>query len=240
MSVTHVSNTGKTLIDAGGASFNLAALPSPAAGNAVTVGIISTAGSITSVIDNQGNTYTAIRSHAESLAGQTAYTYRCLSIGTPSGAFTITVTLPSGNYSMASAVQTSSLTAVDQSGVHDQTTTGSLAVSTDNPDAQADDLSLGAMTVNGTTAAQGITTPSGYTSLALENDDTLHIAGSIDYKILSATGTETVTWGISASYASATGVVATLKGAGGAAAVTYPQLERGRRGSSRGSSIGVS
>jgi hypothetical protein len=219
VSVARVSDTGKTLIDAGGSSFNLNALPTPAAGNSVTVAIATTATSITGVADNQGvgNTYTQVVTDFEAVGNQSVFVFKCLSIGTPSGTFTITVTLASGNYSLASAIQTSNLSAVDQTGSHKQTSGTTLAAATSSADTNADDLSLAVMTVNGTTAAQGISTPSGYNSLALENDDTLHIAGSIDYKILSATGTETVTWGISAGYSATVGALATFKGAGAAA-----------------------
>lgn len=92
----------------------------PTAGNAVVV-VFNDNGdtSVSTVTDNQGNTYTAVVNEQDSTAANTfAGVYWCSSIGSPSGTFTVTMT-PSnavGNKVGGFILEVSGIGAVNQTG----------------------------------------------------------------------------------------------------------------------------
>lgn len=80
--------------------------------------------------------------------------------------------------------------------------------------AQADALAIAALSHVGS-AATGIDLPSGYTNLHLVQDNSTRQPGSVDYLILTATGTQSASWGTTASSPWAGAIVVYKAAAGG-------------------------
>ncbi len=221
----------------------------PAAGNFIGVGVSVFSGSADlptgCVTDNQGNgSYPrAVRGPVHAINTVSGIFY-AENIGSPSGTFTITVD-PSGTGNLIefgaaefSNMATSASLDKTQTNEGDSSTptSGTTATTT-----QADELVLAVLATGNSSSALGIDLPSGFTNITINQDEASTVGHSFDYKIVSATGTQLADWGsVVVSNDPWSGCIATFKAAGGGGAtVTYPELERNRRGSSRGVSIGV-
>ncbi len=199
MSIVVVQNDGNySAAGAASLSVNLAALPT--VGNALLIGIAlfqNTGGSdVTSVTDNQtGNTYVKIAESAET-SGEVAMIYACESIASASGTFTLTVNTNSANdYMTVGVAEISGLAAAPV----DVTDTVTSAVNTTTPSigptaatAQADEIAFGVLCCIGANPTN-LSSPAGYTNVYVQQNTTYQVA-SIDYEILSATGTLNPTW----------------------------------------------
>lgn len=195
-----VIQTGGNYSTAGAASLavNLGALP--AVGNALLIGIAlfqNTSGSdVTSVTDNQtGNTYTKIAESAET-GGEVAMIYACESVADSTGTFTITVNTNSTNDYLTFGVAEVAGLAATPVDVTDTVTSGP---STTTPSigptaatAQASEIAFGVLCCIGANPT-GLSSPTGYTNVYVQQDTTYQVA-SVDYEILSATGTQNPTW----------------------------------------------
>jgi hypothetical protein len=154
--------------------------------------------SISSVTDNQSGSY-AVTNTSSPVAQGGASVARAHNVS-PSGTHTITVTQSSGAYGACIAVAVTGLdltSSLDQSA--QATDAGPQAadanVSTAGFTTVSDEFVLAVASI--TDAADGnmnIQTPSGFTSLVKEQDFSFCCAGSIDYKIINTTGTQSVAW----------------------------------------------
>ena len=153
---------------------------------------------IDDVTDNQANTYVVTKT---AVVARSRAVIACAANVNSSGTFTITLTpVNLGNvYWVVSAV---SFTSTQTSSPIDQTATAT------DPGPQANDATVtsGATTVDDEVvlaaaiiasvgdAALTITTPAGYTAIAVEQDNSAHLGGQASYLIVAATGVQTATW----------------------------------------------
>lgn len=209
-----------------GSAPNAALDSSVTAGNALIV-LVSyfssgTDGAIT-VSDNRGNTWTT-RVAAQTGNGQSRIAI-CEALNVAGGATTITVT-SSGTgdqYITADAVEVASLPAASAFDVSATNTGASTTPSTGTTaaTAQADEI---AFAVFGTESSGGMATPTDYTNLDLNNDNSVYQPISACYRILTATGAQSASF--TAGMVSWVGGIATYKAAagGGGGTVTTQTL----------------
>lgn len=189
--------------DDGTSPFSFGTLPAVGSLVVVTCFGQSNTGSfynVTSVTDNQGNTYTLAKTSV--IGTQRSFIARAPNVAS-SGTFTVTVNNVNStdNYLVCRA---SSFTGIvtssplDQSG--EATDPGPQAadagVSTAGSTAQADELVVACASIGGTGDANlniGTAT-TGYINIVNEQDYTLHSTGSCDYKIVSSVGVQTANW----------------------------------------------
>lgn len=217
-------------IDSSGTSSSASFGTLPAAGSLVVVEIFGWHGSafdLTSVTDNQGNTYTLLKTvTASKSVGGASTTRGCIAYATnvaSSGTFTITINgLGSGSYLTWGAQEWTGITtssAADQSAQAASDSSSPVAVTTGTT-TQADELVVAVIAAAGRTTNAGIDDPpSGYTSLFAQQDYANHNAGEACYKIISATGAQTASWAVSAldgSFECDANII-TFKAAGGGA-----------------------
>jgi hypothetical protein len=196
----------------------------PAAGNAVLVLAFGSNGGAStnpSCSDNQGNTYTRDEVAQNGTNGPWCAIFRCLSVGTPSGTFTVTVGgLPSGTIIEVVGVEVSGLTgAAPAASAHAHSTGNSASPSsgTATPNG-AQDFAVAVFAQDGT-GTDNFATPSGWTDLWKETSGTSFEFGEGVDRVLSGSANVSATWSKSASNVWA-GAIACYAGAaaGGATA----------------------
>ncbi len=239
MAIVYVKDTGKVLSPGGGTTLELSFGTLPAAGAHILISIGGYQPSgydVTSVTDNQGNSYA--RAVASGLAAglMRSLIYVAENIGTPSGTFTLTITntQASGNYIAAIASEVSGLAA---SGAADQTATGTAAdasLATAGPTGttvQADELVFAAMQMASASTDIGVGPPASYTEVLVEQNAAMSDGHEVAYRILSATGTQTVIWTYGSSgQVGWSAALLTLKGAASGSVVPVVQRHyRARR-----------
>lgn len=217
MAVVWVRNSTKgSTAGADSITSSFAALP--AAGNAIVVtcwAFSSNAFATGNVTDNQGNTYTFIEERANVSGDARAATYYALNIGAPSGTFTVTLNMSGASDAMV--VGSAEFSGVAVTGALDQHTTGqgtSAAPSTGTTasTSQADEVAVGTVEI-GTNGPY--VTPSGWSQIIEEDDNSGIQGGESVYQILSAVGTPAATW--STGSVGWSGCIATFKGEGSTA-----------------------
>jgi hypothetical protein len=219
LSVTHVPT--RVLTDAGGATTTISFGSLPAVGSGILIWYVNGVAAIPildpTIADNQGagHVYLKAKAVTESNSGQMAAAWYLPKILASSGTFTITITHNAGsnNYSLVNIAEVTTggggIT-LDQS-TSGTTTTGSPLTATTGTTTAAAEVVATAMTVDGTQSNQGIGTGlSGGTQVMVEQNDTLHISGAGDYVVVSSTGTQTMSYAISAAHVDAAGVIATF------------------------------
>ena len=180
----------------------------PTAGHGIIVGIqlgLSVAGTVTAVSDNQGvgNTYTKVVNEPTVGGGSDVELWQCTAIGATSGTFTITATntgtLTGSNSSMG-AMEVTGLGAIDKTGVAQTNSVATLTATASGANANANDLVIGAISSNSTSASSFGAPTSAYSAWFNET-----VAGnywvSFGYKIVSGieTSAATGTWGNAAN-----------------------------------------
>lgn len=226
---------GKQVFDDVGASSSFSFGTGPAVGSTVVVafwGWHAAGYDASSVTDNQGNSYSLIKpTGAGHSMGVIAFAANVASSGT----FTITINHASGtgNYVVATAAEFTGLASspADQSATaSDPGPQANDATVTSGATTQADEVvvAVAAVAVSGSTNI-AITTPAGFTNLAVEQNHNAHCGGSADFKIVAATGAQTAAWSHNDVGSSAddgwTAAVLTLK-ATAVAALFPPFLSR--------------
>lgn len=214
------SNTGGSANP--GASFGSL----PLAGSLVYVHITSylnagTTPTITGVADNQGvgNTYSLVASQVTT-AGSDNYRHEvwlCQIIGATSGTFTVTVTFSSSVSTFITIVELTGQATTGQPHKQVNGTGSSAAPSQTLPATTvANCIILGGMTHNNgtpTITPDGTNLPN---QLQEEEDNNSTEAGNVAYRAVSATGTYTGSWALSASSTWAVIVIAIAEAAAGA------------------------
>lgn len=174
----------------------------PSSGNAVIVTIscwnASVDCAVTSVTDNQSNTYSqaACQQRDTGVANNQACIYYAIPIGSPSGTFTVTANASASTYFEVIAVEYSG---VATASPVDITKTAQGAVTTADTGAsssttQADELAVCVAAVSANNAALAFTTPSGYTRRGVQNNAMTTVGFESSDKILSATGAQQCAW----------------------------------------------
>jgi len=153
---------------------------------------------ISTVTDNQANTYVVTKT---AVVAKSRAVIACAPNVNSSGTFTITLT-PTNAGGVYSVVSAASFTEIQTSSPIDQTASAIDA----GPQANDATVTSGATTVDDEVviavaiiasvgdAALTITTPAGYTAIAVEQDNNAHLGGQASYLIVAATGAQTATW----------------------------------------------
>ena len=197
----------------------------PGAGNLVVFGLIAAANydpsTISSVTDNQGNTYTKINS-AVSNGGNAGEgeLWRCESIGTPSGTFTVTAHNSVAN-SKACALfllEENTYKTLDQNGVATNqaaATSGTVTASGANSNANALVVACCGV-VDYTGSGWGLSSPptTGYTAIGLDANDNGEDFEAA-YKEITASETSSAHWSWTAGSSNWIALLATFKSSGG-------------------------
>lgn len=200
----------------------------PLAGSCVIVdfGYNGASGSsaISSVADNQGNIYTQRQTAFDAVASNVAV-YSCDAIGTPSGTFTVTITLTSSSLTGQAAIlewTSPASPCFDKSGGFNSTSAGqtSSAVTASGANTGtvgAPQLVLDVIFDNGGAGSNvGMSDPAtGYTTTVyIQQDVDTFGAGGSSYKIVTATETSAASRTWSTASNSIAAAVATFKGTG--------------------------
>lgn len=229
MAISIERTIAKTPFSNVSASSSISFASLPAVGSVVIVEIIhfATSADLTSVADNQGHgNYTLVKGTVAGLGNLVRAYIASMVVATSSGTFTITIDWgpAAGNYANAGANSWLGLSATpsDQTGANAGTQTATDAsVSAGGANAQADELVVAVASVNvPSDGAINITTAAtGYTNLFNEQSDLVTIAGSADYKIVSASETSAASWSHDAAdgapQAGWSAVIATFNAAAG-------------------------
>lgn len=197
MALSVVRNTGK----ASDASVSLstksfAALP--AVGNLIVVlisGWNSGTFGVTSVTDNQGNTYSRAGTQPSS-SGLCRADIWYTKVATSSGTFTISVNCAAGSYLEWVGVEVSGQDATTpfDKDAQANSTTGDAATGNTATLAQADEIVFAVAAVSNNDTNITITTPTGYTNLTINQDATATIGHEASYKIVAATTAVSASW----------------------------------------------
>lgn len=214
----------QVIADSSGTSSNFSFGVAPAVGNGIALGYATTAPATgdPSLADNQGNSNGApgwqkAISATEAGSGQRAGLYFLKRLNAIVGTYTLTITHSAGGGFQAFNLVEISSTAgggivLDQSSSGNVLTTTPVTATIDTTGSDASQVALACMTVDSTTANSGIGTAfSGGTQFVISQDTTAHIGGAADYKVLSATGSLTASYAISASHVAAVVVIASFK-----------------------------
>lgn len=223
MTITAIRSTGATAAFSASNSVNVSFGTLPVAGHGIAVfawgsGATNTTGN--SCTDNQGvgNVYTLIASAANTLAGlDEVAIWVCPAIGATSGTFTLTVKVATAfGATLAGAEEFSALVLpVDVTASSgSQATTTTPVSGTTAATAQADEVALIVLRTDTGQVAETISTPTNYTEVCHDLNDSGHDAGAADFRILSATGTQSASWTVGHT-GSAGACIAVVKGAAG-------------------------
>lgn len=225
MAIAYVRSTG--VFRAGGALSASGSFGSlPTVGNMVVV-LVSRSGSsgaTLSVSDNQGNTYTkAVESATVGPCNTSSIWYA--PVGTSSGTFTVTVTntgTAGSSYISATALEYSGLASssvVDQTNSNSGTGIGTLSsgsITTTN----ADDLLIGVCCSNKSTNQTWTDPGAPWTQRFIESGGANYEMGIGNERIVSATGTYSVSWSIDTTGGDLTASIASFKMASSGSAIT--------------------
>lgn len=221
-----VQQAGTPVIaDSSGASSNFSLGVAPAVGNGIALSYATGVGATgdPSLADNQGNNNGApgwqkAVSATEAGSGQRAGLYFLKRLGSMTGGtYTLTITHSAGGgFQAFNLIEISSTTGggivLDKSNTGNVLTTTPLTAAIDTSGSDASQVAMACMTVDSTTANSGIGTAfSGGTQFVISQDTTVHIGAAADYKVLSATGSLTASYDISASHVAAVVVIASFK-----------------------------
>jgi hypothetical protein len=226
-----VVQTKSATVDNFGSTTTLSFNTTPTVGRAVTVLIAIFGPDVTSITDNQGNSYSlSVGAQHGSSSSTRNFIFRCANIATASGTFTVTLnTSGTGNYCLWSIVEESGALTVSPLDRTDteEVANGTSVTPTTLATTQADEISY--VAVGGSNAGNnphGYTLPGDYTQIYKEDNASAHHAGIFGYKILSATAVQnpTVTW---TGNETGLGVIATYKAAAAASSVFNPLSGRG-------------
>jgi hypothetical protein len=195
----------------------------------VLVALSGNAFGTVAVADNQSNSYGGSTPAASFAAGKMHLSiWEANSIGTPSGTFTVTASglaIPcDGSLSILEVTGMAAGATLDVS-THNNAASSSNPVTvtsgTTGTTANAAELVLACVAIDGGTNPTGLALPSGYTNLFDEEDGTTFLPTRTDYLITSSTGAQAANWGSSVNPTGSTGewaaLIATFKGAAGAA-----------------------
>ena len=217
------SSTIASAANVGSLATSFASLPS--AGNMIVVLVSawrSSAANISSVTDNQGNTYTkAIDRNGGNGGLSEASIWYCASIGSPSGIHTITTNATAGvdNYIVVIASEVSgqdTSAPLDASTSAAISTTGDVATGTTGTLSQANEIVFIAASVSGSSSNITIDTPAMYTRIGVQQDSNTYIGFEGSYKIVAATTAVVGQWSHdNTGQDEASGVIATFKAAAG-------------------------
>ena len=203
----------------------------PTAGNMIVV-LVSAwrdvlGANIASVSDNQGNTYTkVIDRNGGNIGLNEVSIWYCASIGTPSGAHTVTANPTAGadNYIVVIASEVSgqdTSAPLDASTSAAISTTGDVATGTTGTLAQADEIVFIAASVSSSSLNIAIDTPATYTRIGVQQDSNTYIGFEGSYKIVAATTAVVGQWSHdNTGQDEASGVIATFKAAAGGASIS--------------------
>lgn len=150
---------------------------------------------VTSVTDNQGNTY----AHAGTVAGSSglcrAEVWYAKAV-TSSGTFTVTVNAGSGSYIEFVASEFSGMAASSQFDVGAQAdaTSGDAAVGPTATLAQASEVVIAVASISNDDTNITVDTPAGYTRIAVNQNANATIGFEASYKIVSATTAVSAAW----------------------------------------------
>ena len=219
MTVTNVPPA--VLTDAGGATIAINFSNAPAVGSGVFFAYTDAAAANPIADPTMGDNLTTAHVWKKAVAGNdpTAgqmaavwYLEKILTTGNP---YTITVTnaAASTNYSL---IGIGEITTSGGGISLDKTASGTVnatspVTATTVTTTAAEEVLVSAMTVDSTQANSGIGTGLGGTQFMVEQNTTLHIGAAGDYKLVSVTGTETVSYAITAGHNGAVAVIATFK-----------------------------
>jgi hypothetical protein len=220
-SVVRVSAKGSGGGGGGVTSISFSFTGTPTVGNAIIVAIECGGGTVSSVTDNQGNTYSSKLQSTLTGGPWQAAIYECPNVTTSSGTFTITVNFSGATWGAGGAIEVSGL---DTAGTLDKTGSVNTATNSTAPSVTAsaantntDDLVVAVFSSATGSGTNTITGPNtGYTSIFSHGDGNLSNSGAGGYKILSAGETSSAAWtqNQSSGYAA---VIATFKVAGSSA-----------------------
>lgn len=169
----------------------------PSAGNTVFVIVSCWNGSadcnVSSITDNQGNTYTKTCVTDTAGNSQICIGYDFV-IGSPSGTFTVTANAAASTAYELIALEYAPLASVDvtKSDIYPASSTADTGVSAST--AVANELSICATAVSAGDTNINITTPTGYTRRGVQQDASTTIGLEVSTKVLSATGTQQCQW----------------------------------------------
>lgn len=194
--ITHQkTSTQGSCSNASSCTTSFASLPS--AGNSVFVMIAcwnnAADCNITSITDNQSNSYTYTCQTDTFGNSQVCIGYD-LSIGSPSGTFTVTANAAASTYFEVVATEYTPLAALDvtKGASYAALSTADTGVSAST--AQASELSVCAASIAAGDTNINITTPTGYTRRGVQQNATVTIGFEASDKILSSTGTQQCAW----------------------------------------------
>lgn len=174
----------------------------PSSGNAVIVTTscwnASVDCNVSSVTDNQGNTYTqaVCLQQDTGVANNQACIYYAIPIGTPSGTFTVTANASASTYFEVIAVEYSGVSTTSPVDVTKsaKNTTGTSDTGASSSTTQANELAVCVSSVSANNSSLSYTTPTGYTRRGIQNNATTTIGFESSDKILSATDAQQCAW----------------------------------------------
>jgi hypothetical protein len=194
----------------------------PSVSHGVIVAILNnTTASLTSVVDNQGNTYSLVTSHAEPSLPDLAAIYACPAITSTGTPFTITATGPStGRFAMA--FEASGPLAVDQTTGSNGAFPTAPTTGTTAPVTGADLLMVALIGTSSTVITVGAASPT-WTQEA--EDVASSLRGEVDSRsVTSAAGTtHAATWTLSGAHYWTAALAVFQPGAAAPAAVETAQ-----------------
>ena len=172
----------------------------PSSGNAVIVTLSCWNGSavcaVSSVTDNQSNTYTLAACKESADSRGKACIYYSSGIGTPSGTFTVTANVAASTSTEIVAVEYSGVATASPVDVNQSNAvlTGTADTGVSATTAQNDELSVCVASVSAANTNLAFTTPSGYTQRGIQNNANATIGFHSADKILTTTGTQQCAW----------------------------------------------
>lgn len=207
----------------------------PAAGAPIIVAISCYTASadcaVSSVTDNQGNSYTQATcfTNDTGVGNNQACLYYDESTTSPSGTFTVTANAASGSSFELIAIEYSGIltpTPVDVTKTA-KNTTGTADTGASGSTTQADEVSICVASVAANNTNIAITTPTGYTRRGVAQNAQATIGLEFSDKILSSTGAQQCAWSHSTTSMDGwAAVLATFKASAGGAAPTFGVLRR--------------
>jgi len=191
----------------------------PPAHSAVFICVSIFDGSVSSITDNQSNTFTAAGSKVN--VDVSCYIYYCPDIGAaPTGTYTVTVNISAAGFHAGSAFgvwvsNPGTGTILDKQGSGSGTAT-SATVTCSGANVQAAEIVIAVLCADNSPAPAGISDPAttGFSSMGVEQDASTFVGGEASFKVLAATETSSAHWTWTNSGAWA-GCIDTFKLAGG-------------------------
>lgn len=176
----------------------------------------------TAPTDDKGNTWNTTTAPTVTVSSS-AFIFYAMNVA--AGNTAVTWDPGNGMYGTGSVAEFSGVAtsaALDQQASNNNNSSATPTSGTTGTTTQADELVLACVMTGCNVADDGIDLPSGYSNIYTYQNSAQIIGHSSDYRIVSATGTQSASWGTIVVSAPWNAKIATFKAAGGAAATSLP------------------